>query len=173
MLKIAIVGPESSGKTALCHALAEHFQEPWVEEFAREYLLERDGKYEQEDLWEIAKGQLELEKKAITQAKHFLFCDTTLLVIQIWSEYKFGNCRSEILKHYKPDDYALHLLLEPDLDYENDPLRENPSLEERLQLFETYRRELKNSGANFALVKGYGAERLKNALKILRSQFSF
>lgn len=173
MHKIAIVGPESSGKTALCRALAEHFQEPWVEEFAREYLLERNGKYEQDDLWEIAKGQLELEKQASSQATRFLFCDTTLLVIQIWSEYKFGNCRNEILKHYKSDDYAMHLLLEPDLDYENDPLRENPSIEDRRQLFENYRQELKKSEANFALVKGHGEERLENALKILHSQFSF
>lgn len=173
MLKIAIVGPESSGKTALCQALAEHFHEPWVEEFARANLLERNGKYEQDDLWEIAEGQLANEKKASMQASKFLFCDTTLLVIQIWSEYKFGSCQSEILKHYKPDDYALHLLLEPDLHYENDPLRENPSLEDRRQLFENYRRELKNSGANFTIVKGHGEERIKNALKILRSQFSF
>lgn len=173
MHKIAIVGPESSGKTALCRALAEHIQEPWVEEFARAYLLERNGKYEQDDLWEIAKGQLELEKQASSHATNFLFCDTTLLVIQIWSEYKFGNCQSEILKHYKPDDYALHLLLEPDLNYKNDPLRENPGIEDRRQLFENYRRELKNSGANFALVSGHGENRLKNALKILHSQFSF
>lgn len=173
MFKIAIVGPESSGKTALCRALANHFQEPWVEEFAREYLVERDGKYEQVDLWEIAKGQLELEKQASSHATNFLFCDTTLLVIQIWAEYKYGHCQSDILNLYKPDDYELHLLLEPDLDYKDDPLRENPGIEERQQLFEIYSQKLKNSGANFALVKGQGEERLKNALKILDSQFSF
>jgi NadR type nicotinamide-nucleotide adenylyltransferase len=173
MHKIAIVGPESSGKTELCRALSMHFQEPWVEEFAREYLLERDGKYKEVDLWEIAKGQLDLEAKASSRTTNFLFCDTTLLVIQVWAEYKYGHCQSEILKNYKPNDYTLHLLLVPDLNYENDPLRENPGIEEREKLFETYHLKLKSSGANFAIIKGHGEERLKNSLKVLHSQFSF
>lgn len=173
MHKIALVGPESSGKTELCRRLSDHFKEPWVKEFAREYLLERDGKYQADDLWKIAKGQMALEAKASSLAKNFLFCDTTLLVIQVWAEYKYGHCQSEILKDYKPNDYALHLLLEPDLDYENDPLRENPGIEEREKLFEIYRLKLKTSGANFAIIRGHGDERLKNSLKVLHSQFSF
>lgn len=173
MHKIAIVGPESSGKTALCKLLSEQLNEPWVEEYARDYLLARDGKYEMSDLIKIAKGQLRIEEKKSHQAKQFLLCDTTLLVIQVWAEYKYGICPEEILKQYKPMDYSLHLLLKPDLSYEHDPLRENPSMEEREKLYKIYLQKLQQSGANYALIDGQGEERLKNALKVLHSQFSF
>lgn len=173
MHKIAVVGPESSGKTELCRSLAEHFQEPWVREFAREYLLMQNGKYNQSDLWQIAKGQLALEAQATSKANNFLFCDTTLLVIKIWSQYKYGSIQPEVSAHYSTADYDLHLLLRPDIEYKDDPLRENPSIEERNELFEIYRQHLIQDKANYAVVEGKGNERLKSALKILHSHFSF
>ncbi len=45
MLKIIITGPESSGKTTLCKALANHFTIPFSKEYAREY-LEKIDKFE-------------------------------------------------------------------------------------------------------------------------------
>ena len=36
--RILILGPESTGKSTLASDLAVHFDEPWVPEFAREYL---------------------------------------------------------------------------------------------------------------------------------------
>ena len=173
MYKIAIVGPESSGKTELCRCLAEHFQEPWVEEFAREYLIKQKGKYKQADLWEIAKGQLLLEEETSSKANNFLFCDTTLLVIKVWTQYKYGSIQTEVSAHYTAADYDLHLLLRPDIEYKDDPLRENPSIEDRNELFEIYRQHLIQDKANYAVVGGKGNERLKNALKILHSHFSF
>ena len=38
MKKVVIVGPESTGKSSLCIALAQHFQSPHVPEYAREFL---------------------------------------------------------------------------------------------------------------------------------------
>lgn len=171
--KIAIIGPEASGKSTLSQKLANYFQEPWVREYAREFLMEKNGNYEKKDLLQIAKGQKLAEREALKTAKQFLFCDTTLLVIQVWSEFKYGDCDPLIINKYKAEDYNLHLLLQPDLKYENDPLRENPSIEEREKLFEIYRLKLKNSKANFAIIRGHGDERLKNSLKVLHSQFSF
>ena len=49
MLRIAITGPESSGKTTLAIALAKHLKSKWVPEFAREYLEISNGKYDQEE----------------------------------------------------------------------------------------------------------------------------
>lgn len=172
MHKIAIIGPESSGKSMLCETLAEKFQEPFVIEYAREYLIARKGKYTKDDLLYIAKGQLQNEEKQAEQAEKFLFCDTTLLVIQIWSEYKYGSCVKEISNLYFPNDYSLHLLLKPDLEYHEDPLRENPSLKEREQIFDIYHQKLKKSAAKFAIISGYGNDRINNAIKVLKSQFS-
>ena len=41
--KIVIIGPESTGKSSLCAALAKHYETIWAKEYAREY-LEKNGK---------------------------------------------------------------------------------------------------------------------------------
>ena len=38
MLKVAVIGPESTGKTELCRKLAVHFHGVWVPELARDYV---------------------------------------------------------------------------------------------------------------------------------------
>ena len=37
-IKVVLFGPESTGKTTLSKALADHFDTLWVAEYAREYL---------------------------------------------------------------------------------------------------------------------------------------
>ena len=59
MLRIAVTGPESSGKTTLCGALAEHYQVCYIPEYARTYLELTQGQYQCTDLEIIAQGQLE------------------------------------------------------------------------------------------------------------------
>ena len=44
--RIAITGPESTGKSTLTKALAIHFNTLWVEEFARTYLNNLGRSYE-------------------------------------------------------------------------------------------------------------------------------
>jgi nicotinamide riboside kinase len=36
--KIVVLGPESTGKSTLCAALAAHYQTIWTPEYARAYL---------------------------------------------------------------------------------------------------------------------------------------
>ena len=59
---IVITGPESTGKTTLTDQLAAHFKTNWLPEFARIYIDGLNRPYEEEDLVEIAKGQVEREK---------------------------------------------------------------------------------------------------------------
>ena len=58
MIRIAITGPESSGKTTLTNLLGETLNASVFPEYARTYLenLERD--YVQDDLDEICEGHL-------------------------------------------------------------------------------------------------------------------
>ena len=41
ILRVVLYGPESTGKTTLAQALANHFQTEWVQEFARDYLQKK------------------------------------------------------------------------------------------------------------------------------------
>ncbi len=167
MQKIAIVGPESTGKTTLARELADYYAEPWVREYAREYLQSLDRAYAEADLLPIAQGQLLQEARAARAAEERLFCDTNLLVIKIWAMDKFGRVDPELLRLWKPEDYGIHLLLYPDLPWEEDPLREDPARRETL--FGKYEQELEMAQATFAVIKGEGESRFQHACWAIES----
>jgi NadR type nicotinamide-nucleotide adenylyltransferase len=164
--KIAITGPESTGKTQLAKGLSRHFRTQQVPEFAREYLSGKQGKYTLEDIVRIAKGQLESEGKIALKAKDLLFCDTDLTVLKVWSRVVFNTCPPWIEEQFVRHRYDLYLLCYPDLEWEADPLRENPA--DRMFLFEFYKQELERAGFNFQVVKGRGGQRLENAINFVR-----
>lgn len=161
----ACVGPESSGKTTLCNQLAEHFRGIVVPEFARNYLEERDGKYEKADLIEMGQEQFNLELNYRSLAKDLdpVFCDTDLLVIKVWHEFKFGESSEEINRLLSGQDERKYLLTYPDLEWEEDPLRENPN--DLSELFHVYEYELQQMRADYRVIKGSGNQRLANAIE--------
>ncbi len=167
--RIAITGPESTGKSILSESLARHFKTQWVPEYAREYLALLETQYKQSDILEIAKGQLCAEEEHKTYANNFLFCDTDLLVTKIWSEVKYGNCDEWILQQLVNHSYDLFLLCDIDLPWAPDPLREHPNF--RKELFDIYLKNLKLYKFPFAIVRGTGIDRMNNAIKIIDEYF--
>lgn len=160
IIKISIIGPESTGKSSLAAQLATHFKTVWVREFAREYLEERNGEYTEADLLAIAKGQITAENSL--EADGIVICDTDLITIKIWSDYKYGRCDPWITEHIQNRKYHLHLLCFPDIPWEADPLRENPLDGEHL--YHLYKYELMAHHFPFVEIKGEKAERLKTAI---------
>jgi len=162
---IAIVGPESTGKTALSLELGKRLNAPVVSEYAREYLTGRGGSYTQEDLGLIAKGQFDAEQELLNETHTLVICDTDISDIKIWSDSKYGNTAAGIttLLGLQPERFLL--LMRPDLPWEPDPLRENP--DDRDELFDRYVAFLDESGASYAIVSGEGEERLNNAMNII------
>mgnify|MGYP001469775613 CR=1 FL=1 len=156
MLKIIITGPESSGKTTLCEALSRHFKIPFSNEYARKYLNKIKKKYTEADLMKIAKGQLESEE-------NFAILDTDLITIKIWSDYKYGNCNNWILQkiNKQKSQNRFYFLCKPDIKWEKDQLRENPN--DRMQLFEIYKKELEELNHNYYIIEG--ENRITNAIK--------
>lgn len=166
VIRIAIVGPECTGKTDLARFLANHYKTQWVPEFARAYIEGLDREYTEDDLTHIAKGQLALEDTLATNANQFLFCDTNLVVIKIWSEFKYGSCDPEILTLMNNRKYDLHLLTDVDLPWEDDPLREHP--DKRHELFDLYEAELRNSKIPFIKIRGDYAVRRSKAVEAVQ-----
>lgn len=164
-LRIAITGPESTGKSELAEQLAMHYMTAWVPEYAREYLEDLDRKYNYGDILSIAKGQYEREEQMVADAGSLLFCDTEFIVNKIWCDDKFGKCHNWILEMIDSHPYDLYLLCNADLPWEEDPLRENPGDRERL--FGLYFHELKSRDFNFEVISGLGQERVKNAIRIV------
>ena len=162
MIRIAITGPESSGKTTLCLSLAEHFNVASIPEFARVYLERTEGDYEQSDLDQIAEGQLE---SIVSSSNKVDICDTDFSVLEIWSQYKYGNVSVPIQKLVEQDLFDLHILCTPDIPWEEDPLRENA--DNRDQLFELYKASLKKYNKNFIIVSGEHESRLEKSLQVI------
>jgi NadR type nicotinamide-nucleotide adenylyltransferase len=160
MIKVVITGPESSGKTTLAKALAEHYLAPWVPEYARDYLNHLNQPYQEEDLLEIARGQVERENEAAAEKLDLLICDTSLVVIKIWSKYRYGRCHPWILEQIEQRPVDLYLLCSPDIPWEPDPQRENP--DDRDELFKLYKRALKDKPS--VVIRGNESERLKQAI---------
>ena len=167
--KIALTGPESSGKTTLCLALASHFKCRFVPEMARVILEKEGSSYDEKKVEEMARRQIQeeirLEKLARNAEEPFLFCDTNLLVYQVWMEVRFGHCPGWIKESVENADYDLQLLMHPDLPWEADPLRENPL--DRLALFHRYESILKNGNGKWATVEGLGHSRFTYSLRLI------
>lgn len=167
MLKIYLTGTESSGKTTIAKALSNHYACPWVPEYARQYLQEKQGKYEFKDLESISQGQIELEAQFEKGDPSKLILDTDQLVLYVWSMHKYGRVSSSIEHRLKAQKGGLHLLFRPDIAWEDDPLRESPN--EREELFEKYKGTLEAFALDYEIVEGKGKSRLITAIKAIEA----
>lgn len=169
LIKIALFGPESTGKTTLAIQLADHFETAWVPEFARDYLQEKwnsTGKIcEVSDMLPIAYGQTQLENENLSKASTFLFCDTNLMVTKVFSEVYYNYCDPTLDKAAKKHDYDLFFLTDIDVPWEKDDLRDKP--EGRDVVFEAFKQALIDNKKPFVILNGNKESRLKKAIKIL------
>ena len=174
MFKVAITGPESTGKSTLAEKLAHHYMTDFVPEYSRTYLENFEGRYTEDDVVEIAKGQhnliLEEEKKLSAktqQVTSLLIADTEIVVCKIWVGYVFKHSNTIIDEILKQQDFDLYLLCDIDLPWTYDPLRENPNIDERKELFEIYRNTLEQMKVPFEIVSGDDEVRVNNAIKVI------
>jgi nicotinamide riboside kinase len=152
-MRIAFTGPESSGKTTLSLWLASELSgSTYVSEFAREYLEERQlTRANEADFKQIASIQCD----RFTQSKESIYqiFDTDIFVLRIWNYevFKLKLPELEILPSYKMD---IHFLCSPDVEWEEDSLRNVPAQSERIRLFESYKSNLLEANSNFVVLNG-------------------
>lgn len=175
LMKVVVIGPESTGKSTLCRELAAHYNSYWVPEYAREYLLANGKEYTYEDLSEIAAGQAALEDDIIgalslrglqqRRGKLPVFIDTDLYVIKVWSEFVFNKCDNRILNGIAGRECDLYLLCGTDLPWVKDELREYPDLATREKLYHYYKDALVNQYKPWVEICGNVDERLRKAIR--------
>ncbi|MGL6071904.1 AAA family ATPase [Craterilacuibacter sp.] len=171
-LRVAVVGPESSGKTTLVQALGIRLQQAGVkvacvDEFARTYYAHRPYLPTLSDIDAIALGQCALEDEAAADAD-IVLCDTNALTCRIWAEVAFGAASETVLRLCQDYHYGLILLAHPDIPWQADPLRSHP--EERDYLFALYREALLPQGGGVAEVCGPHEQRLQQSWAALARQ---
>lgn len=159
-MRIAFTGPESCGKSTLAKWVSEQYNLPLSEEFAREFLAQKES-YIQDDLDIITSGQLLDWKKKGTK----FVADTEMTVLKIWSEYRFKSTSPLILEAQQNQSFEHYFLCAPDIPWEADPLRENPL--NREELFFLYEQELIHHQCPFTILKGSLEARQKEVNFIL------
>ncbi len=163
--KVCVIGPECTGKSELSQFLSKHYQSPCVDEYARAYLNKLGRPYEKFDLTKIAHGQLRMEDEWMSEAKKLLICDTNLIVIKIWSEYKYGDCEKEIIQKMAERKYDLFLLTYIDIPWQEDPQREHP--DKREHFWNLFKKEIESSGTPFVQISGLREERRKKSIEAI------
>lgn len=165
--KIVLIGPESTGKSSLSAALARHYNTAWAPEYAREYLMQLDREYHQDDLCRIALGQLHTEDQAAARATRYLICDTDLYVLKVWSEHKYGSCAYRILEEIAQRHYDAYLLTDIDIPWTYDPLREHPEPELRAYFQQVYSDIVQNTGRPWTALRGNLEACLQDAVRFI------
>ena len=150
--RITITGTESTGKSTLAEKLAIHYRTVYVPDYSRYYIDQMPGKYTKLDVLQIAHGIIEQEDQLIKSANKILFSDNDLINIKIWLQYYKWEVPvwldEEIIKRKS----NLFLLCDIDLPWVPDPQRSNPN--DRADLINCFKTELKKINANFGVVAG-------------------
>lgn len=138
VLRVCVYGPESTGKTTLTQRLAAHYDTVWVAEYARPYLDQANASRSPidggpsafvtaDDIPEIARGHARAEDAAASLARRLVFIDTDLVTTTIYSDFYFGGCPDSIRREARRRPYDLTLLLDVDVPWVDDPLRDQPA----------------------------------------------
>lgn len=171
IIKIAVVGPESTGKSTLCRLLAEHYKTVCVHEYAREYFTRKKNidDFSLSDLETVYIHQLDNEKKACKTANRFLFCDTTLITGKIWCLEDFKKVPPFISANITKVKYDLYFLSNNDIEWKKDELRKGSH--NREYIFRRNKEELDLLNATYKIITGTNEQRLKNAIKHIDTMF--
>ena len=169
IIKIALFGPESTGKTTLAKQLADYYETEWVPEFARDYLQEKWEENQHicvaDDMLPIAYGQVALENKKLASAKKYLFSDTNLMVTKVFSEMYYGFCDPLLNEAALEHDYDLFFLTDIDVPWEKDDIRDTP--DGRESVFSVFKQTLIDTKKPFITLSGNKESRLAKATVII------
>jgi NadR type nicotinamide-nucleotide adenylyltransferase len=166
IIRIALTGPECTGKSTLAVRLAQHFNTVCIPEYAREYVGGLERSYDYDDVVHIAEMQVKQAEEYNHAANRILFLDTYLIITKVWFDLVFNHRPDWIDKELAKHSVDFYLLCDTDIPWEKDAVRENGG-SRREYLLGLYKKELIDFGCEFGIVQGLGDERLKNAIRLV------
>jgi Predicted ATPase/kinase involved in NAD metabolism len=151
-----VVGAESTGKSTLAAALVARLDAQLCSEYARTYFENNPHcGYTINDVYTIAETQMDMMQAAYeiaqTQQK-LLICDTSMLVIEVWLQYKFGKYFSKYLEWEMQWQPIHYLLTSHKVPWQPDVLREHPN--ERQAIHNIYVQLLDIKNCNYTQLSG-------------------
>jgi HTH-type transcriptional regulator, transcriptional repressor of NAD biosynthesis genes len=124
--RVALLGGESSGKTTLAMALAQHLDAAWVPEYGRQRWEELRETLDVPELVAVGQRQVALEDEAVLAAaaagRPWVVCDTTPLTTLQYCLHDHGTAPPE-LHALAGRAYHLTVVCSPDFDFVQDGCR--------------------------------------------------
>jgi len=173
-LRVAIVGAESTGKSALAHALADALAREFglravvVDEYLREWCDQRGRTPRADEQAGIAQEHARrIDAAAAQPGIDLLLCDTTPLMVAVYSDLLFDDRTLAPQVRACQDAMDLTLLTSLDLPWVADGLqRDGPHVRQPVDA--RVRARLADWGTAWSLVSGSGPARVACALDALR-----
>ena len=165
MTRVVIVGAESTGKTTLAIALAEHYRTTWVPEFGRLYTEARRARgalWRSDEFTFIASEQVRMEDALERIASRVLICDTDAFATAIWHERYLGQPSPEVLEVAAGRRYDLYILTDVDTPFVPDDIRDGESIREWMH--KRFQDELSKMDVPMLLVSGPHEQRMAAAI---------
>lgn len=169
-LRVCLVGAESTGKTTLARALADHYQTLWVPEYGREFSEKLPDMWHyawtSKDFERIARRQARLEDEAAQAANKVLICDTDVFATSIWHRHYMGvrSAVVEALAARRPK-IQLYIVPDPETPFDQDGYRDGEDM--RQWMHKTFLKMLTFWGKDYLLVSGTPEERLAQATAVI------
>lgn len=165
MVRVGVIGSESTGKSTLCRQLSERCGYRWIKEYARGYVEALQRPYTYDDVLLIARQQI-AELRA-DYAEQVVLYDTELIITKVWMQHVYGMVAHEVEQAIREQPMDLYLILVPDIAAEPDPVREN--LDKREFFHSWYIREVEQTGQPYCLISGQGEARTQAAAEAIKS----
>ena len=175
VLRVAIMGAESTGTTTLTRALAEAYETTWVEEYGREYWTAKissplgEGGVEvgwtEDEFVHIATEQNRREDLAARTVNRILFCDTDAFATSLWFERYLDSRSSHVEALATGRRYDLTFLTGAEIPFVQDGWRDGESIREGMH--RRFVERLTEEGRSYVLIEGSPERRLEEAKSLV------
>jgi len=172
ILRIVLIGAESTGKTTLCEALAAHYGTVWVAEYGREHWENKIAAqntppgetpaWSDDEFIHIAEEQQRRENEAATRANRVLICDTNAFATATWFERYAGARHPEVDAIGARDQVDLYLIPSPDVPFVQDGVRDGEKIREWMHA--RFLELIRAGGTPHVLITGAWDARLPQAI---------
>ena len=164
--RVCVIGAESTGKTTLAAALADHYGTLWVPECGAPYHHVGRGDphrpWAADEFTHIARIREWLEEFLAGYASRVLFCDTDTFVTAVFHEVYLGTRSPELELEARACKYAFYLLCDVHTPFHADKLGLRRE-EARQEMHQRYVDYVRSTGSPWVELGGPHEERMKLA----------
>lgn len=167
VIKVVVLGTESTGKSTLVESLAEHFNCNSVKETGRD-LIENSNSFIFENLHLVATEHANRINNAILGKSPLIIIDTDIHITKSYAKFIFDKTLEVDTKIYNSNKAELYLYLNNDVNYVQDGTRLSEINRNLLDI--SHRKILKQHKIDIIEITGDWNQRYEKALTIIEKK---